>query len=219
MNDARGAVWRRGREFSEILFGLQETNERRFRDAVGGLHGHYERAIYPRSVRVIFMIPTSVNCRRTFAFGDRPRATRPAAPTRFSRDSPPARGIAASRFAGPRSRQQHPPAASASASSPSGAPRSRARTSAASPFAMNFSLSPRSRGSDYSALASDGNEALLTRNEQARRTRSRRARASSPERRDRTLLEIRARRANDDPRPGRAADDSTPRPTLSLIHI
>ena len=80
MNDARGAVWRRGREFSEILFGLQETNERRFRDAVGGLHGHYERAIYPRSVRVIFMIPTSVNYRRTFAFGDRPRATRPAAP-------------------------------------------------------------------------------------------------------------------------------------------
>ena len=201
MNDARGAVWRRGREFSEILFGLQETNERRFRDAVGGLHGHYERAIYARSVRVIFMIPTSVNYRRTFAFGDRPRATRPAAPTRFSRDSPPARGIAASRFAGPRSRQQHPPAASASASSPSAAPRSRARTSAASSFAMNFSLSPRSRGSDYSALASDGNEALLTRNEQARRTRSRRARASSPERRDRTLLEIRARRANDEPVP------------------
>ena len=170
MNDARGnAVWRRGRDFSEIFFGLQETNERRFRDAVGGLHGHYERAIYPRSVRVILL-----NYRRTFAFGDRPRATRPAAPTRFSRDSPPARGIAASRFAGPRSRQQHPPAASASASSPSAAPRSRARTSAASSFAMNFSLSPRSRGSDYSALASDGNEALLTRNEQARRTRSRR---------------------------------------------
>lgn len=80
MNDARGnAVWRRGRaDFSEIFFGLQETNERRFRDAVGGLHGHYERAIYPRSARVI--LPTSVNDRRTFAFGDRPRATRPAAP-------------------------------------------------------------------------------------------------------------------------------------------
>lgn len=60
-------------------FGLQETNERRFRDAVGGLHGHYERANYPRSVRVI--LPTSeLNYRRTFAFGDRPRATRPAAP-------------------------------------------------------------------------------------------------------------------------------------------
>ena len=212
MNDARGnAVWRRGRaDFSEIFFGLQETNERRFRDAVGGLHGHYERAIYPRSARVI--LPTSVNDRRTFAFGDRPRATRPAAP-----------GAILARFApGARNRRvairpaSFAPAASAcfgvsvvAVRRPAFAP----RTSAASSFAMNFSLSPRSRGSDYSALASDGNEALLTRNEQARRTRSRRARASSPERRDRTLLEIRARRANDDPRPGRAADDSTPRPT------
>ena len=34
--------------------------------------------------------------------------------------------------------------------------------------AMNFSLSPRNRGSDYAALPSDGNESLLTRNEQAR---------------------------------------------------